>query len=121
TGLLQTRDLAQRETHLWQQHGQSDAWLAGADKLIAFRALDAAAIALSESVRDFITRSERQVRRFTRLKQAAVSLIALLAIAATVAAWVASKKQREAEYQTVMARQAQLRSLTEAAASRLTQ
>ena len=119
TGFLQTRELAQRETQLWQQHGKLDAWLASADKLIAFKALDAAAIGLSDSVREFIARSERQVRRFTRLKRTAVSLIALLALAATVAAWVASVKKREAEYQAAETLKSQSRLLTDAAAERL--
>jgi hypothetical protein len=39
TGLLQMREMAQRETRLWQKHGESPAWLAPADKVAAFEAL----------------------------------------------------------------------------------
>ena len=118
-GLLQTRELAQREMRLWQQHGQSDDWLATADKLVAFKQLETAGIALSEPVRTFIERSAQRVRRTTRIKQAAVALIAMLAIAASIGAWFASKKQREAEYQAAETLKSQARLLTEAAAQRL--
>jgi WD40 repeat protein len=118
-GLLQSRELAQRESRLWQQHGQSDAWLAASDKLVAFKALEAAEIALPSQTRSFIERSTRRVRRTTRIKQAAVCLIAVLAIAASIGAWIAQKKEREAEYQTAQTSKAQMRLLTEAAAERL--
>jgi len=118
-GLLQTRDLAQREMRLWEQHGRSDAWLAAADKLAMFEALATAGIAVAESVQDFIDRSRRRVRMTTRIKQVAVALIALLAIVASVAGWVASRNEREAEFQTAQAWDAQSRLLTEAAAQRL--
>lgn len=119
TGLLQTRELAQREARMWQQHDRSDAWLAASDKLMAFRALGAARLVLPGQVRSFIQRSERLARRRTRIKRAAVCLMALLAVAASVAAWVASHRQREAEYQAMQTLQAQLRLLTQAAAERL--
>jgi WD40 repeat protein/TPR repeat protein len=118
-GLLQTRELAQRETRLWQQHGQSDDWLAAADKLAAFKQLETAGIALSEPVGTFIDRSARRVRRTTRVKRAAVGAITLLAIAASGAGWIASRKQQEAQYQATQALQSQARLLTEAAAQRL--
>ena len=117
--LLQTRELALREARLWQQHGQSTAWLAASDKVVLFKSLEAAEIALPPEVRSFIERSQRQVRRATRVKQAVVGIIALLAVAASISAWVASKRQREAEYQAAEARKAQLQLLTEAAAERL--
>ena len=118
-GLLQTRELAQRETRLWQQHGQSDAWLAASDKLVVFKTLEAAEIALPPPTRTFIERSARRVRRTTRIKQTALWLIALLAIAASIGAWIAVKKEREAEYQAAQTSEAQMRLLTEAAAERL--
>jgi WD40 repeat protein len=118
-GLLQTRELAQREARLWQEHGKSDAWLASSDKLLAFKALETAEIVMPATVRAFIERSERQARRTYRVKQAAVSLIAVLAIAASIGAWIATKKQREAEYQTRQTLAAQARLLTVAAAQRL--
>jgi WD40 repeat protein len=118
-GLLQTRELAQRETRLWQQHGQADAWLAASDKLVVFKTLEAAEIALAPPTRTFIERSARRVRRTTRIKQSAVCLIALLAIAASIGAWIALKKAREAEYQIAQTSEAQMRLLTEAAAERL--
>jgi WD40 repeat protein len=119
TGLLQTRELAQRETRLWQQHGQSDDWLAAADKLVAFKQLNTAGIALSEPVRTFIERSARRVRRTTRIRWAAVSAIAFLAIVASMAGWIASRRQHEAEYQAAETLKAQAGLLTQAAAQRL--
>ncbi len=118
-GLLQTRELALRETRLWQRHGQSDAWLAASDKLMAFKALEIAEVPLPDPVRDFITRSRRRVRRNSRLKRTAVGLIAILALVATVFGWIASKKQREAQFQTAETIKAQLRLLTEAASEHL--
>ena len=117
--LLQTRELAQREARQWQQHGQSVAWLAASDKLVTFKALEAAEVVLPAEVRSFIDRSQRNARRTIRVKQAAVCLITVLAIAASIGAWIASKKQREAEYQTAQTLNAELRLLTESASVRL--
>ena len=118
-GLLQTRDLAQREMQLWWKHGKSDAWLAPADKLAVFEGLETAGVTVAGPVRDFIDRSRRRVRRTTRLRRSAVAMMAALAIVASVAGWVASRKQREAEYETARALDAQSRLLTETAAQRL--
>jgi len=104
---------------LWQQHGESEAWLATADKLIAFEALESAHVALPQQGWRFIERSRRRVRRVTRIKQLAVCVIALLAIVASGAGWIASRKQHEAEYQVAQTLKAQSRVLTEAAAQRL--
>jgi len=117
--LLQVRELAQREMRLWREHGRSKAWLAAADKVVSFKALETAAIPLPDEVRDFIDRSELQVRRTAHIKQAAVALIALLAVVASIAAYVASRKEREAQYQTAQARKAQLQALTQVATERL--
>jgi WD40 repeat protein len=117
--LLQTRELAQRDARLWREHGEKTAWLAASDKLIGFQALDAAGIALPRTVRRFIDRSENFGRRNRRIKRAAVSMIAVFAIAASIGAWIASKKGREAEYQTQQTLTAQARLLTEAAAQHL--
>jgi hypothetical protein len=119
TGLLQAREMAQRETRLWQKHGESPAWLAPADKLAAFEALDAADIVLTKPVRSFIEQSRRRVRRTTRLKQSIFAVITLLAIVASGAGWVASRKQQEAEYQVAETLKAQARLLVEVAARRL--
>jgi WD40 repeat protein len=118
-GMLQTREQAHREAGLWQQHGRSSDWLATPDKLGAFEVLVAANIPLSPGVRSFINRSRRQVRRTRRIKQTAMCLIALLAVVASISAWVARKKEHEAQYQTAEALKAQLQLLTEAAAERL--
>jgi WD40 repeat protein len=118
-GLLQTRELAQRETRQWQLHGQSDDWLAGADKLVAFNQIMTAGIALPEPVRTFVERSAYRVRRTIRLKQAAVVAITVLAILTTLAGWIASRKEQEAEYQTAETMQAQARLLVDAARQRL--
>ncbi len=69
--LLQTRELAERETRLWREHGESDSWLAAVGKVAAFNALEAAEIPLAVDVRTFISRSQSQVWRTTRIKQAA--------------------------------------------------
>jgi WD40 repeat protein len=118
-GLLQARHLAQREADLWAQHAQSDAWLAGADKLIGFSPLEAAGISLPPLTREFIVRSARRAQAITRIKQAAITLITGLAVVASLAGWIATKKQREAEYQTARTLEAQSRLLTETAATRL--
>jgi len=83
-GLLQTRELALHETRLWQQHGESDAWLASADKLIAFRQLELAQIRLSDSTRGFIERSRRRVRRGRRIRQMVMAGVMALAVTATI-------------------------------------
>jgi WD40 repeat protein/TPR repeat protein len=119
TGLLQTREMAQRETRLWQQHDESPAWLAPADKLAAFEALRAADIALAKPVRNFIEQSRRHVRRTARVKQTIFAVITFLAIAASGASWLATKNQRAADYQASQALRAQSRLLVEAAGRRL--
>jgi tetratricopeptide (TPR) repeat protein len=96
-GLLQTRELAQRETALWQQHGESADWLAPADKLAGFQALQAAEIVLPAGVSTFIARSAQRVRRTKRVKQAVVGLIALLGVGVIVAALAFGLQQRRAE------------------------
>ncbi len=83
TSLLQVRDAAQRETREWQKNHEADAWLAPADKLIAFQALEDAGIFLPKAVRAFIERSRRRVRRSTRVKQGVMAGIVILAITAT--------------------------------------
>jgi tetratricopeptide (TPR) repeat protein len=102
-GLLQTRDLAQRETKQWQQHARSDAWLAAADKVTAFKALEAAQIVLPEAERNFIGRSIERVRRNTRLKRAAVSVIALLGVSVVIGAFALLWQQRRADEAREMA------------------
>ncbi len=119
SGLLQTRELVQRETRLWQQHGESSDWLATSDKLVAYKALAAADMVLPDSVRSFLNSSAQRTRRITRLKRAVVATITVLAVAASIGARVAATKQREAEHQTALTLAAQKRSLTEAAAARL--
>ncbi|MGB6355718.1 MAG: AAA family ATPase, partial [Steroidobacteraceae bacterium] len=119
TGLLQTREMAQRETRLWQKHGESPAWLAPADKLSAFEALNAAGMVLTKPVRTFIEQSRRRVRRATRIKQTIFGVMTLLAIAASGAGWVASNKQHEAEDQVAETLKAQARLVVETAALRL--
>ena len=117
--LLQAREDAQREARLWQQNAKSDAWLATSDKLLAFEALEEADVALAPEVSNFINRSRRLARRASRIRQTAVSLIATLAIVATIGAWIAVKKQREAEYQNAQTLRAQGRLLTETASDLL--
>jgi len=83
-GLLQTRELALHETKLWQQHGESDAWLASADKLIAFKHLELAGIKLPEAAARFVEQSRRRVRRGKRFKQLAMTGILALALTAMI-------------------------------------
>jgi len=62
----------------------------------------------------------RRIRtRANRLLTAVAIVVTLLAVAASVAGWVASKRQHEAEYQAAETLKAQSRLLTEAAAQRL--
>jgi tetratricopeptide (TPR) repeat protein len=85
-GLLQTRELAQREAQLWQKHGESDAWLAAADKVVAFKALEAAEVVMPAAVRVFIDRSAQRVRRTRRFRQAVTAIIAVLGIGLIIGA-----------------------------------
>jgi tetratricopeptide (TPR) repeat protein len=82
--LLQTRDVARHDTREWQKHAESDAWLATADKLSTFAALESAEIALPQSVRKFLERSRQRVRRITRIKRIVATSFAVLALTATV-------------------------------------
>jgi len=95
-GLLQTRELAQRETQLWEQHGKADDWLSAADKLVAFKTLETAGIMLPESVRAFIDRSDQRVRRIRRVKQMAAGLIVLLAVGVVIGAVAFGLQARKA-------------------------
>jgi tetratricopeptide (TPR) repeat protein len=97
TGLMQTRDLAQRETQSWQQHGMSDDWLAAADKLAAFERLEVAGVVLPDSVGDFIARSRRRVRRTRRIRRIAIGAIAVLAVGVVVGAVAFGLQARKAE------------------------
>jgi hypothetical protein len=119
TGLLQMREMAQRDARQWQQHEESSVWLAPADKVAAFEALHASGIVLTAPVRKFLEHSRRRVLRTTRIKQTIFAVISLLAIVASVTGWVASKKQREAQYQVAETLKAQARLLVENAAQRL--
>jgi WD40 repeat protein/TPR repeat protein len=119
TGLLQMREMAQRDTRLWEQHAESTAWLAPAERVAAFEVLQTSGILLTAPVRNFIEHSQRRVRRTSRVKQTMFAGISLLAIIASGASWVASRKQQEAEYQVAETRKAQARLLVEAAARRL--
>jgi tetratricopeptide (TPR) repeat protein len=102
-GLLQIRELAQRETHLWQQHAESDAWLAGADKLTLFKSLGAAEIVLPDSVHRFIERSTRRVRRNLRMKRAAVGVIVCFGLSLIIGAFALLVQQRRADEAREMA------------------
>jgi len=97
TGLMQTRELAQRETRSWEQHGESDDWLAAADKLAAFETLEAAQVVLPAAVRTFIERSRRRERRARRIKRMAIGVIALLAGGVVVGAVAFALQARKAE------------------------
>jgi tetratricopeptide (TPR) repeat protein len=102
TGLMQTRELAQRETRSWQQHGEADDWLAAADKLAAFETLEAARVALPAPVQTFIERSRRRVRRARRIKRTAIGVIALLAVGVVVGAVAFGLQSRKAEVARAM-------------------
>jgi tetratricopeptide (TPR) repeat protein len=82
-GLLQTRELAVREALLWGKNKKADAWLAGADKLLAFEALESAKMALPDSVAAYIVRSRHRVRRSIRIRQLVAAGIVVLALAAS--------------------------------------
>jgi tetratricopeptide (TPR) repeat protein len=93
---LYQRELAQRETRLWRENQESDAWLASADKLAVMQPLEAAGIDLPPDVRKFLERSGQRARRNSRIRRTAVGMIILLAVAASIAGWIATNKQREA-------------------------
>ena len=102
-GLLQIRDLAQRETQLWQRHDESDAWLAASDKVLSFKTLEAAQIVLPDTVRTFIDRSAQRVRRARRIKQAAISVIGLFGLGLIIGAVALLLQQRRTEQAREMA------------------
>jgi tetratricopeptide (TPR) repeat protein len=102
-GILQTRELALRDARSWQQHGESDDWLAGADKLELFQTLQTANIFLPDSVRAFIARSARRLRRSRRIKRAATAVIATLAAAVVMGAVAFALQARKAEQAADMA------------------
>jgi WD40 repeat protein len=118
-GLLQMREMVQRDTRLWQKHGRSSTWLAAADKLASYEMLGTAAMALEPPVRQFLAESRRRARRSTQLKQAIFAVITLLAITTSAAGWFASQKQHEAEHQARENLQAQGRLLVDTAKQRL--
>jgi WD40 repeat protein/TPR repeat protein len=65
------------------------------------------------------TANTRQRNRTVRMLTAVASIVTILAVVASAAGWIASRRQHEAEYQTEQTLQAQARLLTEAAAQRL--
>jgi tetratricopeptide (TPR) repeat protein len=95
--LLQTRNLAEHETQVWEQHQRADAWLANAARLSAFEPLDTEHLTLSDPVRDFIRLSRDRVRGQRRLRRAGVAIVAVLAITASILALVASKQRNAAK------------------------
>jgi WD40 repeat protein/TPR repeat protein len=118
-GLLQIRESAARDSQIWRQNGRLPAWLAPGDKLATFAALERSKIPISGETREFIAHSRRRAHRVTGIKRAAVVVITGLAAIASVAGWMASKKQKEAEQQTAKTLDAQSRLLTETAADQL--
>jgi WD40 repeat protein/TPR repeat protein len=63
--------------------------------------------------------NKRLRTRTVRLLTAVAGIVTILAVVASAAGWIASRRQREAEYQAEQALQSQARLLTEAAAQRL--
>jgi hypothetical protein len=104
---LHQRELALRETRLWLENRESDAWLAPADKLAVMRPLEAAGLDLPPDVRRFLERSGQRARRNSRIRNTAVGMIILLAVAASIASWIATNRQREAWMQRNAALRAQ--------------
>jgi tetratricopeptide (TPR) repeat protein len=104
-GLLQARELAWRDTRSWQQHGESDDWLASADKLALYQSLETAEIVLPDAVRAFIGRSARRLRRTRRIKRMAVAAIASLAAGVVIGAVAFALQTRKAALASNMAAQ----------------
>jgi len=102
-GLLQTRELALRDARSWQQHGESDDWLAAADKLALYQSLEAAQIVLPDSARTFIGRSADRLRRVRRIKRAVGAVIACLVAGVVVGAVGLAYQARRAEQASDMA------------------
>lgn len=110
--LLQTRELARRETQEWLQHGKSDAWLATSDKLAAFDGLEAAEIVLAAPVRAFIERSRRLRRSIKRVKQLVAVSIVVLALVATIFG-IRFKYERDAAFRSERRAQVEARTSIE--------
>jgi tetratricopeptide (TPR) repeat protein len=119
-GLLKARELAERDCRLWEEHERATDWLASRDKLGLFASLGRAELPLPGAVPVFIALSERRMRRLAAIKVMAVSAIVLLAVVASAMGLEALRKAREAEYQAMQARRAQVRAETEAHTSRAT-
>lgn len=102
-GLLQTRDLALRDARSWQEHGESDDWLAAADKLTLFQSLLAARIVLPDSARAFIDRSARRLRRARRIRRTVGAAMAVLIAGVVIGAVALAVQARKAEQATDMA------------------
>lgn len=102
-GLLQARELAWRDARSWKQHGESDDWLAGADKLTLYQSLETAEIVLPDLVRAFIGRSARRLRRARRIKRVAVAAIASLAAGVVIGAVAFALQARKAALASDMA------------------
>lgn len=119
-GLLQAREIAERDCRLWEERHRSRDWLASRDKLALFLPLKRAGLSLPGTVCEFISLSERRVRYVSTIKSMAIASIMLLALLAMTMGWEASRKAREAEFQAAQAHRAQLRAETEARTARAT-
>jgi WD40 repeat protein len=118
-GLLQVREMAQRDAEAWEARGRNPAWVAAADRLASYRTLLESGIAVSGSLRAFVGHSMARDARARHWRRAAVAMISVLAIVASAAGWTARQKQLLAEQYTRAAVAAKWQLVTEAAAESL--
>jgi len=88
----------------WEKQGRSPDFLLARGKPIAeAQALVADGVRLSALEADLVASSERRARNFARLRAGAIAALAMLAIAASVAAYLAKQQSNEARIQATTA------------------
>ncbi|MGD0505273.1 MAG: tetratricopeptide repeat protein [Steroidobacteraceae bacterium] len=102
-GLMQTRELAQKDARAWSEHRESVDWLAAADKLALYRGLEAAQVELGEGVRRYLSCSVLRQRRVRRLRVAGVTAVVLMAVGVMAAAAAYGLQARRAKQAADMA------------------
>lgn len=114
---------AQAATRRTSWFGREQGLLGGIDLIDGQRLLRERRADTEPHLIAYIERSSADNKRLrtrtVRMLTAVASVVTVLAVVASAAGWIASRKQHEAEYQTEQALQSQARLLTEAAAQRL--
>jgi tetratricopeptide (TPR) repeat protein len=98
--LLQVRDEIARDAEAWVRHDRKDGWLGVApDKLAAIGQIERAGLMPADPAPDYARRSQSLATRNSWLRRAAVSAIAILAVVAGIAWWIAAQQRDIAQTQ----------------------